>query len=235
MRRALIAISFCLCAVSLASADIPPCGGPRPPFYSKDLPAVVSPRILESKLVPVEYKIATEKEYPDYLFFTLVGKGKERTVTSVKLDPVTPVTIASLARGDNERVASFVAVPREMRNKYDKEDDFHTAIKEGKVKGLVRSGYSFDPLEKVTSYSPPSSIVKIYVLEKIDPREGITLSEKPDATMNPDSPAKDANPPGENKSSSSYVPAGRIWIAGLAGSAALVLAGFWLVGRNRQP
>src|SRR5262249_1559592 len=43
-----------------------------------------------TKNIPIDHKIETDKEYPDWVFFTVGGNGN---VKAVKLDPKNPLTI----------------------------------------------------------------------------------------------------------------------------------------------
>ena len=69
MNRVLVAAVFALTAVGLARADLLPPG---------------------QKNIPINHTIETDKEHPDWVFFTLGGNG---AVKAVKLDPKTPLVI----------------------------------------------------------------------------------------------------------------------------------------------
>src|SRR5439155_2885360 len=80
-----------------------------------------------SKRVALDHKITTDKEYPDYRFYTVVGGGGKtggfkgnaaaaanaKGVTEVKFDPKTPIEIKAEGRGAGiGRQGSLVAVPK---------------------------------------------------------------------------------------------------------------------------
>jgi hypothetical protein len=203
MKKSLAVLASIIVLSGVARADIPP---PSPP-----------------KFVWVTHKITTEKDYPDYLFFTITGKGKDCVLASVKLDPKTPVVI--VGPDSKERFVTFAAVPKDAGKKYVNESEFHAAIKSGKVQGLIRPAYVFDLLEEVIDSDPPCSFTEVHVLHKLDPSDGMKFKSIPDTESSGHSRLRQHD---------GFMPHGGIWMAGLAGSAALVLAGMWLVGRNRQ-
>ena len=214
MNRLLTATVLGLLVGSVAWADIP------------------APKGL--KRLPMEHKITTEKEYPDYTFFAVSGGDK---ATALKLDPKTPATIA--AGGGRYRFASLVAVPKDAAKKYDSEKDFLAAVAGGKVDGLLRSKLSFSAFTEVKDSETRKVIVVEYKIEKIDAKEGIVFAgEKKDSGR----PVPPGLPPNDSPEDSdgttdaavtAYTPRGGLWIAGLAASLALVLTGLWMVRRNR--
>jgi hypothetical protein len=176
-----------------------------------------------TKRVVLDHKITTEKEFPDYEFFTVVGAEQ---VKAVKLDPKNPVVIAGAGRNGRFRLASIVAVPKDAGKAYESEAEFHKAVASGRVKGLrARSG--FDPFLAVKDGDTRTSVTAEYVLE-IDPKEGIVLK--------PAGPPKSGSAPGkpeEPEDEVSAAPGGR-WLAGALASAGVLLAGLWLANRARR-
>ena len=55
------------------------------------------------KLVNLDYKITTDKEIPDYLFFTII----EKNVTPLKFDPKAPIIILA----DDRRLRYLLDAP----------------------------------------------------------------------------------------------------------------------------
>lgn len=215
MNRLLAAMVLGLFLVGVVRADIPPPKG--------------------LKRVTVDHKIVTDKEYPDYVFFTLIGGGKTGgTLTAVKLDPKTPVVITGAGRGGIGRLGSFIGVPKDAATKYDTEKDFHAAIKEGKVEGLVKAKKNFDAFTVVKDTDTRKLIVMEYSLDKIDAKDGIVLTAKTEETPKKDPPPEESDIPTDDGIATAYTPRGGVWVAGLAGSAALVFGGLWVVRRNRH-
>src|SRR4051794_13938837 len=111
MKRALLAaVVGGLVGVGTVRADIPPPPG--------------------QKRITVDHKIETEKEYADWVFFTVIGHGD---VKQVKLDPKNPYTIEGAGRGGVGGLCSFVAIPKDAVKQYAGEKELHAAVKDGKV------------------------------------------------------------------------------------------------------
>jgi len=161
------------------------------------------------KRVVVDHKITTDKEYPGWMFFTVIGE----TVSAVNLDPKTPIEIKGAGRNGIGRLGCLVAVPKGAEKKYASEKEFHEAIRQGQVEGLVADKTDLDSVATVDATDPRTTIVKEYVLSEIDAKEGIVLK------------AKDVEKPKDSPDA--------VWIAGLAGALAVVFAGLWLARRNR--
>jgi hypothetical protein len=189
------------------------------------------------KNVPIDHKFTTEKEYPDYLFFTISGgKGPRAKLTEVKLDPKTPANFPGAGRTGIGRLGTLVAVPKESMKKYNSEKEFHDAIKDQKVEGMLATTARLDSQTTIKDTDKRTVIVREHSIEKIDAKAGIVIKTKPDEAL----PAKDApkkEPQEEEEETAgvtAYTPQGGVWIAGLAAALALTLGGFWLVGRGRR-
>src|SRR4051812_29248211 len=109
MSRILSALALGLIVTPAARADLPPPKG--------------------TKLIPVENKITTAKDYPEYAFYTVSLLQKE--ATPVKLDSNTPLVFTPVYRS-----ASLVAVPKNAGKSYGSEKDFLAALAKGKVDGM---------------------------------------------------------------------------------------------------
>jgi hypothetical protein len=219
----LLAFGVLLVVAGVASADVAPPKG--------------------LKRVTLDNKITTDKEYPDYEFFTVIGRGgvgkggfgKAKGgdgVTAVKLDPKTPIEIKGAGRGAGiGRLGYLVAVPKDSGKKYASEGEFHQAIRDGKVEGLVRAKTQLDALTTIKDTDTRTTVTREYKLEKIDPKEGIVLTAvKPDGDK--------ATPPkgeeGEEGLAAGYAPQGGGWVAGVAATGAVVLFGLWFARRGRR-
>ena len=85
MHRYLAVLTLGAFALGVARADIPPPKG--------------------LKRIPIQHKITTEKDYPEYLFFVVVA---DTTATATKLDAKTPATFDG-----GPRSLKFYAVPKD--------------------------------------------------------------------------------------------------------------------------
>ncbi len=206
MSRTLLALGMALLAAHAVRADgLPPKGAKR---------------------VVADHKITTEKEFPDYAFYTVIGKG---VVTAVKLDPKTPVEIPGAARGAGiGRNGYLVAVPKGAEKAYGSEKEFHAAIGAGKVEGQVRSKARLDSADTIKDTDKRDTITHEHKVEKVD-KDGIVLSTKRDVAA----PEKKDSPDAED-GVTAYTPRGGVWVAGAASFAALTLGGLWAVGRSRR-
>jgi hypothetical protein len=183
--------------------------------------------------IPVEHRIETDAEHPDWLFFVVRGSGG---ASKVALDPKTPIVIPGSSavgqgpvprKGEKERTIPYrasavVAVPREAAKAYKTEKELLAAVDEGKVAGaLALNGHFFDHTNAKAN-DPRKSIVKRYRLTKLDARAGATLE-----------PVKEGGPEEEEQAAA---PGSFRWVAaGLALAAAVGFAGLWLAGRARRP
>lgn len=191
----------------------------------------------------VKHKITTDKEYPDYIFYSTVNgfpEVKARDITELKLDPKTPITIDCTKVGFKKAV-QLIAVPKDAKKKFDSEKEFLAALADGKVEGVVRTKNYFSKLdEPKIDKGQGKVVVKEYKIEKIDPKEGIVLVEEKGAEAVPEPPAPPKESPEDSDESCSdgvanvYTPKGGVWIAGLAGAFSVVLAGLWIVRRPRN-
>ena len=163
MHRYLAVLTLGAFALGVARADIPPPKG--------------------LKRIPIQHKITTEKDYPEYLFFVVVA---DTTATARKLDAKTP---ASFDGGP--RSLKFFAVPKDAAKDYANEKDFLAAVANGKVKGLVKAIQGFDPFREVQDTETQKVFVQEYKIAKIDSKAGIVLESV--------APPKDTdNPPKKN-------------------------------------
>jgi hypothetical protein len=200
-----------------------------------------------SKIVTLDWKITTEKEYPDYVFYTSIGNGKNGpTVTAVKFDPKNPIEIKGAGRTAlTAQQASIHAVPKDAEKNYKTEKEFLAAIGKGKVEGQLKAKSNFGSTIPLRNTDPRTSIVIECKVEKLDAKEGIVLTLGPigeaqdPAKKDPDkkdpdkkNPAKQDSPPDEEDTVVASAPRGGVWIAGLAATLALVFAGLWLAGRR---
>jgi hypothetical protein len=200
MNRVLLAAVAGLVLVPAARADIPPPKG--------------------QKRVAVDHKIETDKEYPDYAFFTLVGF---KDLKAVKLGPKDPVVIGGAGRFGPAGQATLIAVPKDAAKAYPTEKEFHEAVRTGKVPGMLQSKASLGSLAVVKDTDKRTVITRTHKLEKLDPKEGVVLT-----------PVRAAGDGGEEEEEAAAPGAGRyVWAAGVAATLAVALTGLWLVRRRR--
>ncbi|MDB5305917.1 MAG: hypothetical protein JWO38_119 [Gemmataceae bacterium] len=208
MNRTLAVLVLGTAAAGLARADVPP-----PPGF---------------KRVAVEHKIATEKEYPGYLFFAISGGDK---ATPVKLDPKTPAVIT--AGGGRYRFAALVAVPKDAAKQYETEKEFHAALAKGKVDGLLRAKTSFTAFVEIKDGDPRKTVVEEYQLEKVDAKDGIVLGRPKKEGTPKDPPQEESDEVFPGEPTAAVAPRGQLWVAGLAAFAGIAFAGLWLARRQR--
>lgn len=120
------------------------------------------------KRLPLEHKIETEKDYPEYSFFSVGFLAKD--ATPVKLDAKTPATVTGGYRG-----VSLVAVPKDAAKSYPTEKDFQAAVAAGKVEGAIKAKTILPSFTEVKDTDPRKVGVMKYKLEKIDAKDGIVL------------------------------------------------------------
>lgn len=211
MKRFLCVLAFGLILAAAARADLVPPG---------------------TKNLAIEHKIATDKDYPDWTFFVVSGRGG---IKSVKLDAKTPLTVSgSSAVGNGPppprdkkgpalqisyRSNLLVAIPTETVKKFSSEKELHAAIWALKVEGLVRVKGALSDHTNVKITDSRKSVTRSFRLTRIDPKEGIVLEAVE---------AKGEAPGEEEAPERSFA-----WIAGLAGALGVVLAGLWLARRSR--
>jgi hypothetical protein len=220
MNRLLLMALVTLVLAVPARADLRP---PTPPGF---------------KQVPVQHRVTTDREFPDYEFFTVqVTDSRPRKTTTrqakaAKLDPKTPLTLKTFTGGSVSMSYELVAVPKDAGKKYASEKDFHQALCDGKVAGQVKAatGFSGPGSTNIKDSDPRKEVVHEYRLEKIDSKDGIVV--KPVTPGGAKGPAG-SPPPGEEEPLTAYSPRGGIWVAGLAGALAVLLAGLWLARRWR--
>ncbi|MBA4189207.1 MAG: hypothetical protein C0467_14510 [Planctomycetaceae bacterium] len=215
MKRMLAMFVIVTASVGVARADIGPPAG--------------------FKRLAIEHKITTEKAYPEYQFYSVCGDK----VLHVKLDPKSPATIAPVGGGVRYRTATLVAVPIGAGKKFANDLDFHAAIGSGKVEGLVHSKISFSAFTEVKANDDRKVISLEYKLEKIDPKDGIVLISGKEFPKLPVRPGvgKDGEEESEDSdegTASGYAHRSGAWVAGLAGTFAVVLGGLWITRRGRR-
>lgn len=210
MNRFLAVLTLGL-AASVAVADVPPPKG--------------------FKRVTVDHKITTEKDYPDYAFFTVIGRNR---VTPVKLDAKTPIDILAKDRGGRFLTCTLVAVPKDASTHFATEKEFHAAIAAGKVEGEVKAKEGFFTQMEVKDTEKRNTIVKEYTLDKIDAKDGIVLVAKKDAPKKDSGKDSPDDSPLPDSPSATVAPRGGMWIAGVTAALAVMLGGFWLVGRSKR-
>jgi hypothetical protein len=205
MYRALLALSLSLLVASATQADVRPPNG--------------------FKRVVVDHKITTEKEIPDYTFYTVLygGKGGPR-VTEVKFDPKTPIEIPGAKLTGIGRQGWVAAVPRDAAKKYDTEKAFIEAMQKSKVDGLVK-----------TRNLDSADTVKEHAFEKMDGSSIVLVTKKdPGAPEKKDGDKKDSPNEDDAPGVTPYTPRGGLVMAGLATALAVMLGGAWLAGRARR-
>jgi hypothetical protein len=196
------------------------------------------------KRVTLDHKITTEKEYPDYIFFTIIGGGRAgpggknplggaEGVTQVKLDPKTPIVIPGAGRGAGiGRQGYLVAAPKDAGKSYGSEKEFLAAIRAGKVEGMIRAKTLLDSQATVKDTDTRTTVVQEYKLEKIDPKDGMVLTRVKEGEPEKKDGGKQEEE--ELDPATAFAPRGGVWVAGLSASLAVVLAGLWVVRRNRR-
>ena len=188
------------------------------------------------KNVPIDHKFTTEKEYPDYLFFTLSGgTGPRARLKEVTIDPKTPGLFPGAGRTGIGRLGKLVAVPKDAAKKYDSEEKFHAAIKDEKVEGMVKTSTRLDSQTQIKDTDKRTVVVREHSIEKID-KDGIVLKTKPDEVAPEKKDSGKDSPDDEDATPSvtAYTPRGGVWVAGLAVALAALFGGTWLVGRSRR-
>lgn len=205
MRRSFavrLAIVFALASAGVARADVifpPPAG---------------------KKFVAVEHKFVTDKDYPEFAFFTIIGDK----ATPVEFTTKKPVVIAAKDIPRRAERVALVAVPKDAAKDFKSEDAFLKAVAKEKVAGLVATKGNFWPQATVSEKVAEDSIVSEHKVEKIDAKDGIVVP----------APKKECGETGADDAEPAAVApvGGRLWVAGLAGFAAFASAGLWLTRRR---
>ena len=216
MKR-LLAMAVALLGASTVLADV----APMPGF----------------KRVPLEHKITTEKDYPDYVFYTVTGRGDK--VVAVKLDAKTPAVI-TVAGGGPGSATRLVAVPKDAHKRFEGQKEFLTSIAKGKIEGAISAKTTFWASNDVKESDPRKVIEVEYKIEKIDPKEGIVYTSDKEPKELPKLPPRPGVKPQSEESDDEepapivYTPKGSTWVAGLAGACAVVFGGLWVVRRGRR-
>ncbi len=207
-------LAFALVVVLLATGTVEANAGP--------------PR---GKLVPVEHKITTDKEYPDYTFYLVSDKP-----TVVKFDPKTPIEI--VGKPSEYRSYLFIAVPKGAEKQFDTEKSLLEAlIVVDKIKGRVQAKDYVVAAVRVPDPDNRTKIVRESRVEKIDTKDGIVMVTKDLEPKKKDAaaPEKKNSPEDEDApGATAYTPRGGLWIAGGAVSLSVMLGGLWVAGRTRR-
>lgn len=196
------------------------------------------------KRVTLDHKITTEKEFPDYIFFTVIGGGRAgfggknplgaaEGVTQVKLDPKTPIVIPGASRNPGiGRQGHLVATPKDAAKAYGSEKEFLAAVRNGKVEGMIRAKTLLDSITVVKDTDTRTTVVQEYKLEKIDAKDGMVLTRVKEG----EAEKKDGGKQEEEEldPQTAFAPRGGVWVAGLSASLAVILGGLWVVRRNRR-
>ena len=195
-----------------------------------------------TKNIPVEHKIETEKDYPDWVFFVVRGSGG---VKKVALSPKSAIVILGNGAASKDpvpkpgqkekgltvpyRASIVVAIPAARVKEFKSDKELHAAIEDARVPGLVLVGSAFIDHETVPAADPRKKVVQRYRLTKLDANEGATL-EPIQEEEKPPQPAKSPV--------SSIVPDITWifkWIAGAVGTAAVIgIVGVFLMGRTKR-
>lgn len=218
MRRLLASIVL-LALAGTASADLLP---PTPKGF---------------KRVPASHQIATEKDFPEYSLFVVKvaysapGQKTERTAAPAKLDPKNPLTLKTSAGASFTTSYELVAVAKDAAKEFASEKDFLQAIADGKVKGQLtaKTKISGGSTTLIPEKDARKEAVTKHNLEKID-KDGLVLTTEK---------SKDPVPPpgcddSEDADAVTTAPKHAAIAAGLGFTGALLLTGFWLVGRSRR-
>ena len=148
--------------------------------------------------IPVEHRIETEKDYPDWVFFVVRGSGGVKKAPLAAKSPIViPGSSAvdrdpSLGRGRRRGwrcravPVSLVAVPKEKVNEYKTEKDLHAAIEDARITGVVVVGSTYFDHESAKAADPRKTIVQRYRLTKLDAKDGARLEP-----IKPEEPKKE--------------------------------------------
>ncbi len=208
MTRSLLAFAVGLLAVVAARADIP-----APPAAGK-------------RFLPLQYKIETAADFPDYDFYTVADFGATKVPFGVKTPAVLYGTIV--------RRGMFVAVPKGAREKFKSDDEYRLALLVGTIPGQVGS----DPLplrEEVAVADKRPGLVYTVALEKLDAKGRMVLKKSgkaPVVAAPPTPPGQPAADPSGEDSSAAPQPRGGGVVAGIALALALGFAGLRLARRR---
>ncbi|HEX4608757.1 MAG TPA: hypothetical protein VH092_11190 [Urbifossiella sp.] len=215
MNRTLISLVGLLAAAAAARADlaVPPPAG--------------------KKFAKIEVVFTTEKSYPEFDFYVVVGS----TPKKVEFGPDAPAKVDGNRRNGPLGVAKFVAVPKGAAETFPTEKAFTDALRTGKVTGQAGTKQTFYAQTTIDAKDPRNTVVETYAVEKVDAKDGIVLkAAKGTGTAPPKAGDKNAaedenaDPADE---AAAPAPRGGVVIAGLAAALALAFAGLWLARRSR--
>lgn len=220
MKR-LLAVTAGLLIAGTALADIPP---PIPKGF---------------KRVPLSFRVVAGAEFPDYTLFTVESvrqiRETTRTASPAKLDAKSPLTLTTSSGASVSRSFELVAVPKNAGKAYGTEKDFHKAIAEGKVAGQVKASTTFQGASSIElkDNDPRKEVVKEFKLIKIDPKDGIVLTEA-EAPKKAPGGSEEEDEPTSPDAPAALTPRAGTLVAGLAATAGVVFAGLWLTRRGRR-
>jgi hypothetical protein len=195
-----------------------------------------------TKNIPVNHKIETEQEHPDWVFFIVRGSGG---VQKVALNVKKPIVIPGSGGVGNGpvpqpgakprtipyRANALVAVPKDAVKDYKNDKELHAAIEDGKVAGMHAVNGHFSDHENAKVTDARKSIEQRYRLTRLDAKDGAILEPiKPE-----EKPPADGKLPGAVEGIVPDMQWIFPWIAGGLGLAAVVgLAGVLVIGRTRR-
>jgi hypothetical protein len=169
--------------------------------------------------VPVDHIIESDRAYPDYVFFVVIGSEADWSYRC-DIGPGSPVRIAGANRGGRAQMCWLAAVPTKSTEGYPDEQALLIAIIGGKVAGALKSKVAFDPFEVRPSVNAPSVIERRHRIEQVSPDQGIVIATAP-----------------ESASRGSIAERSLVgWVVvGVAVAAAVCGLGLWLRTRKRGP
>jgi hypothetical protein len=195
-----------------------------------------------TKNIPVNHRIDTDQEYPDWVFFIVHGSGGVKKVELTVKKPITIFGSGGVGNGPAPRPGekprtipyranALVAVPKDALKDYKNDKDLHAAVEDGKVPGMHAINGHFSDHENAKATDGRKSIEHRYRLTKLDAKSGATLEPiKPEE--------KSPGTPGSSLATEGVIPDSQSmfsWIAGGLVVAALVgFAGVFLIGRSRR-
>ena len=188
----------------VAVADVPP---PPPPKGKK--------------YVSVTSEVVLAKDVTGFVFVRQVGSGPGRPMFTYSKVELSAEKAAVMSSGGRRSYATLFAVPQDVAKEFKTDAELFDAVGANKVKGAQRVG--FTSVATVSDTVKGDSVTWKYTITGIDDK-GIKTKVEGDGYEPPaDKPKKDKAPS----------PTGTV-VAGVAAFVALLLGGFWLVGRTRR-
>jgi hypothetical protein len=193
---------------SIARADVPP---PPPPKGMK--------------YVHVIHKFASESDFPDYEFYSVItSPGNKYTVKAVKLTR-TPAVIWDLTDLPRRATLKLTAVPKDAAKKYETEQAFHAALGKGTVAGQAETKDDFWR-PGLAPTSEKDTVEGVYTVTKVSAKDGIVIP------VTYKQPKLEPGCEADQDGGVSAAPRGGVWVAGLAVAAAFLTGGLWLTRRR---